>query len=158
MLLRRMNGTLRTTSMDCTENNVIGPLHTGTETRFSGSGSLIRIQCGLAWAPHEAKLCTLHCWTGSHALSWSIGMLHCMQLGSRTRLCRGKEVFGSGSPIHIVFRSKILCGEPHSDQFCLFGVCRRNCTVIVHVQGLTIEVRWALRPIALKILWGPLKF
>ena len=38
-----------------------GTLHTGTETGFTGSESLIRTLCGLAWAPRRLR--TLHCWT-----------------------------------------------------------------------------------------------
>ena len=33
----------------------IGVIHTGTETRFTGSGFPIRIQCSLACAPHGTQ-------------------------------------------------------------------------------------------------------
>ena len=88
----------------------IGALHIGTETKFTGSGSPIRIQCCLVWAPqgmHTICVRALHCWTGTHTLSGACST----QLGSRSRLCGGKVVFQSGSPIHIqgpVWRAPLL--------------------------------------------------
>ena len=76
-------------------------------TGFTG----IRFQCGLAWglawAPHSMQTMHIACWTRPHALSWSTVTKHSMQLGSRSRSCGGKVVFGSGS------RSKVPCEEPH---------------------------------------------
>ena len=37
------------------ETHLSEALHTGTETEFTGSGSPIRFQCGLAWAPHDTQ-------------------------------------------------------------------------------------------------------
>ena len=58
------------------------------------------------------RICAMHCWTGSHALSWSTVTQHSIQLGSGSRPCWGQVVFGSKSPICIGSGSKILCGEP----------------------------------------------
>ena len=95
-----------------THSKINGALHTGTETWFTGSRFLIQIQCGLVWAPHQYRLHTLHCWTGSHALSQSTFMQHSMQFGSWSRPCGGKVVFWSGSLICVGSRSVVLCGEP----------------------------------------------
>ena len=35
--------------------HIIGALHTGTETGFTGSRSPVQIQCGLTWAPNATK-------------------------------------------------------------------------------------------------------
>ena len=82
-----------------------GALHMGTKTTFTGSGSLIRIQCDL-----------MHC-PGALSLQLST------QFGTESRPCGGKVVFGSGSPICIRSRSKVPCGETQysSILFFLFG-------------------------------------
>ena len=72
----------------------IGALRRGTETRFTGSRSLIRTQCVLMW---------VHCTAG----------LDLKQLGSGSRPCGCKVVCGFRSPIHIISGSKVPCGEPH---------------------------------------------
>ena len=77
---------------------VIGALHTGTETGFTGFNVV-------SHELHTARrLRALHCWAGSHALCSS---------DPDDRPCGGKVVFGSEALIHIRFRSKVPYGEPH---------------------------------------------
>ena len=90
---------------------VIGALHTGTETGFTGSRFPIQIQCSLACAPHGKQT------THIALLVWisRTAMQHCRtQCEYRSRPCGGKVVFGSGSLIRIGSRFKVPCGEPHS--------------------------------------------
>ena len=117
---------------------IIGALHTGTETGFTGSGSPIRIQCGVAWAPHGMQT------TRIAQLEWNSRTVtravtqHSTQLGSGSRPCGGKVVFESGSPICIGFGSKVPCGEPHC--FCLdhcslwMGLCFKKESWAVFVM------------------------
>ena len=100
-----------------------GALHTSTETGFTVSGSPIRIQCHLVWAPH---------WAGFRALSHG---QHSMQLGSGSRPWRGKVVFGCGSMIYIGSGSKIPCWEPQWISQYLYSQLNPN------VQG---KGGWAL--------------
>ena len=108
----------------------IGDLQTGTETGFTGSRSPIRIQCGLAWAPHgtqTTRIALLDWVSPGHvrahvprlnftntfinfcrkspqhriAMQWH----HNICAGSGSRPCGSKVVFGS--PICIGFRSKV---------------------------------------------------
>ena len=58
------------------------------------------------------RLRALHCWRGSQSLPWSTVTQHSTHLGSGSRPCGGKVVFGSGFPIRIGFGSKVACGEP----------------------------------------------
>ena len=92
-----------------------GALHTGTESRFTGSGSLIWIQCGLAWAPHGTKS------TRIASLDWISRTVpeHCQAAQHAPQIRASDPDWGHveakwfpGSPIRIRFRSKILCGEP----------------------------------------------
>ena len=102
-----------------------GALHMGTENGFTGSGSPIWIQCGLALTPHgmqTARIALLD--SGSHALYQSTVTQHNKQLGSGSRPCGSKVVFGSRSLIHIRSGSKFPCEKPP----CLDDACG----VIVH--------------------------
>ena len=110
-------------------------LHTGTESRFTGSGSLMRIQCGLVWAPHGTQT------TRIALLDWISHTVpqHSTQLGFRSRPCGDKVVFGSGSlicigsgsMIRIGSGSKVLCGEPQ----CLCSFTRFSA---VRIRGLNL--------------------
>ena len=89
----------------------IAALYTSTETGFTGSGFTV-----VSWKLHAAhRICALHSWTGSFALSRSTVTQHSSQHGSGSRQCRGKVVCGFGSPIHIGSESNSLCEEPHYD-------------------------------------------
>ena len=94
-----------------------GALHTGTETRFTESGSLIQIQC-------VRRLHALHCWTGSHVLPRNTVTQHSIQLESGLRSCGGKVVFASRSPMRIGSRFMVQCGDSHRKSESTITVCK----------------------------------
>ena len=62
-------------------------LTTGTKTGFTGASGFTVVSREL----HTAhRICALHCWTGSYALSWSTVTQHSTQPGSGSRPCGGK--------------------------------------------------------------------
>ena len=70
----------------------------GTDSKWSRVSSTRHEDCAHCTAGLDPMLCPTQ---------------HSTQLRSGSRLCGGKVVFGSGSPIHIRSRSKVLCGESH---------------------------------------------
>ena len=87
-----------------------GAFHMGTETGFTRSGSPICFQFGLVWASHGTQT------TRIALLDWisrTVTRSCTTQLGSGSRPCGSKVVFGSGSPIRIASGSKVPCVEPH---------------------------------------------
>ena len=84
-----------------------------TEAIFTRSESLIRIQCGLAWAPQgtQTSCIALLDWISPTVTQYS------EQLGSESRSYGGNVVFGSGFPIRIGSGSKVPCGKPQYELY-----------------------------------------
>ena len=97
--------------MDLTKVIDIRALNTCTDTGLTGSAFRSKFGNVASRELHKARrLCALHCWTGSHALSRSTVTQHITQLGSRSRPSGGKMVFGS--------RSRVPCWEPNRKKQC----------------------------------------
>ena len=110
-----------------------GALHTGTETGFTGSGSLIWIQCGLDSRLSSTRHADyMHCTAGLVLTqSRSTVMQHSELLRFGSMPCGGKVVFGSGSPIHI---GLWIQGPMWRAPVCYCRECRQVCLPMTKIM------------------------